>query len=298
MKQLYFIPLYFSLFFISCKKDTTPALILSFTFDATLPRLDNTGAPAAIAPDNAAQSPSFKQLGVHYIELTPDKFTPAGKGLVLYKTAEVTTGGDLAIDFDKQTIIDPINNTLAIPQSVLKAGNYQYIRISLGYQRYDIIGLADVSTPGLSGKFELPLNVASFVGFNTYINKHTIKDSTVAVAANRKQGFWLGELHYVHPLFQVHQVLSGQNPATTVVNPLFATSPIPNGSCLVTADFSGSTLAIPASLTADLKVNIGISINQSFEWKDTIKNGKWDIYPVQEPVVDMGIRGMTAKILN
>lgn len=298
MKASLFSFLFFSVFFVSCKKETTPALVLSFNFDTTLPRLDNTGAPAAMSLANAAQSPSFKQLGVHYIELAPDKFTPVGKGLILYKTDEVTIGGDLAIDFDKETIIDTVNNTITIPQSVLKAGNYQYIRISLGYQRYDVIGLADINTPELSGKFDLPLNIASFVGFNTYITKHKVKDSTITIAANKKQGFWLGELHYVHPAFQIHKVLSGQNPATTVVNPLFATSPIPNGSCLVTSDFSGSSLTIPASLTADLKVKIGISINQSFEWKDDIKNGKWDIFPVQEPVVDMGIRGMTATILN
>jgi hypothetical protein len=42
-------------------------------------------------------------------------------------------------------------------------------------------------------------------------------------------------------------------------------------------------------------VEVSLSTNKSFEWKEIINNGKWDILK-GEQVVDMGIRGMKPRI--
>jgi hypothetical protein len=232
---------------------------------------------------------------VHYIELVPTIYTALGAGAVIYKTEEVTTGGAAAIDFSKETIVDMTNNTIKIPLSSITKGDYKYIRISLGYQSYIIDARADLSSVGLGNK-DFPINVSSFLGFNSYLTSHKVKDSSIVINANKKQGFWMGEIHTTFGSTPYHQYLQGQNAQTTVTNPLFATSPIPAGSCVVTSDFSVATLTIDPAATVDKNVSVSISINKSFEWKDDIKNGKWDVYPSAEPVVDMGVRGIVSKI--
>jgi hypothetical protein len=91
--------------------------------------------------------------------------------------------------------------------------------------------------------------------------------------------------------------LSGQAPegSTTVVNPLFATSPVPQGSCVVTAAFAPGKLKITGKETADMVVQVVLSTNKSFEWKEVVQDGKWEPGK-DEQVVDMGIRGMIPKI--
>jgi hypothetical protein len=85
---------------------------------------------------------------------------------------------------------------------------------------------------------------------------------------------------------------SGDAPAnaTTVPNPLFATSPIPQGSCVVTGKFVNN-LVISGTETKDVVVNLSLSINQSFEWSEVNFDGKYEP-AVGETVVDMGLRGL------
>ncbi len=92
-------------------------------------------------------------------------------------------------------------------------------------------------------------------------------------------------------------VNSGQAPAgaTTVVNPLFATSPIPAGSCVVTAAFANGKLKITGNEKKDIIVECSFSTNKSIEWKDLNPNGKWE--PLKgEVLVDMGVRGLIPTI--
>ena len=85
-------------------------------------------------------------------------------------------------------------------------------------------------------------------------------------------------------------VYTGQSSGTTVVNPLFNSSPIPAGSCVVTGQFA-STLHITGSETEDLTIVVSLSTNDSFEWVEHGGNAVYE--PLQgDTVVDMGIRGM------
>ncbi|MFM2201585.1 MAG: hypothetical protein RL040_785, partial [Bacteroidota bacterium] len=119
---------------------------------------------------------------------------------------------------------------------------------------------------------------------NTFINNFQIKDSTVNVNANRAQGFWAFET--------IYGTQQGQAPqgSTTVPNPLFTTSPIPAGSCVVTGGFE-TPLIITGNEQEDIIVNVSLSTNNSFEWIENSTPGYFEP-AAGDAVVDMGIRGM------
>lgn len=267
------------LLLISCKKDpmpVTPKLIIRIQVDSTLDRLGNNGLPVNMPTGHAGQHPQFHQIAAHYLEFSPTAYTAIGGGDVLYHAPETTLGGATAIDFDQSRLITPGNVFLELPLSDLAAGTYTYARMSLSYQNYDIqFNYAGQPYQG---------TVASFVGYNTYIRNYTVRNQQVTVNANKLQGYWGFET--------VNGVTTGQAPpgATTVPNPIFATSPIPAGSCLVTGAFS-NPLVITGNETGDIIVDMNLSINKSFEWVDSNGNGKWDV-DLNESVVDMGLRGL------
>lgn len=288
----------FAFIFSACKKKETPDfLVLSFTFSDTLTRLDNFGNPSIMPAGNAGQNPRFNKLGVHYIELAENQYTQLGKGQVIYQTPDVTTGGDKAIEFSSEKMVTISDNKIYIPLNILSSGTYQYIRISLGYQNYEIDAYADLSAHGLSNQELFKTTLASFVGYNSYITAHKIKDSTITINANKKQGFGALELYTTNAvLSQMQKVFTFDAPTTTVVNPISATSPIPAGSCVVTSAFKNGPLQLNTGQGSNINVDVAISVNKSFEWKDVNGNGRFDIYPPVDTVVDMGVRGMVAIV--
>jgi hypothetical protein len=163
---------------------------------------------------------------------------------------------------------------LSVPVSSIKPGSYQYLRVSLAYQNYNI--RFNALGQKLTG------TVASFIGFNTYISDYKIKDSTIQVNANKLQGYWGFETSY--------KVTTGQANTTTVPNPIASTSPVPAGSCVVTGAFA-TPLTITGNETKNITVIVSLSTNKSFEWKDSNGNGVYE--PLNhDTVVNMGIRGL------
>jgi hypothetical protein len=297
------LPAFLALFFISsCKKEKSnsssgPNLVLKFKFDPTQARLNNTGQPESMPAGHAGQSPDFNKMSAHYVELTPTAFTALGGGAVLYKAPETTAGGSNAIDFDKSKFAGNNETFFSIPLKDITPGDYEWLRISLAYQNYNIKYYIDTVVAGIPVQQEFPATVASFIGFNTYIKNYKIKDQNIAVNANKKQGYWGFETVINFGGTNYPYSATGQAPegATTVVNPLFATSPIPAGSCLVTAAFTPGKLTITGKETGDIVVEVSLSVNKSFEWIEQVNDGKWE--PGKgEAVVDMGIRGMIPKI--
>lgn len=291
-RSLFFLLPVLPFVFAACEKNDTdepdpvvvddgPRLILKFKFDSTQARLNAFGLPSNVPAGHAAQSPRFNRMSAHYVEFAPTAFTPLGAGDVVYHAAETTAGGSTAIDFDQNQETGDGGIFLDIPLSDLDTGNYDWLRVSLAYQNYDI-DLSAFGTP-LQG------TVASFIGYNTYIGSYFIEDSVVHVNGNRAQGYWGFEVNDP-PGWVLNAVFTGQAPGTTVVNPLFATSPIPAGSCVVTGQFA-STLHITGSETEDVTIVVSLSTNDSFEW---VEHGSNTLYePLQgDTVVDMGIRGM------
>jgi len=259
-----------------------PKLIVKLSVDSTQQRLGNTGQPSSVGTGNAAQSPVFNAISAHYFELAPSAFTLLGEGEVLYHAEETSAGGSPAIDFSKSVIVEPGETFLEIPISSINPGSYEWVRLSLLYQNYDVKFMFN----GIS----LSGTLASFVGFNTYIQSYLVKNQSVQVNGNRLQGYWGFETQY--------SLNTGQAPAgaTTVPNPLFNSSPIPAGSCVVTGQFENA-LVITGNETQDITINMSLSVNKSFEWVDSNSNGKWDVQPgANENVVDMGLRGLIPKI--
>jgi hypothetical protein len=297
MVQMKILASFFLVIFIfsACSREEDNATVaFEYQFDAQQPRLNNLGQPASLPQGHAALTPEFKSMSVHYIELAPTATTLLGQGEIAYKGAETTKGGEAAVDFDQAPNLSAGQEFAEIDLSKLKPGTYAWVRVSVTYQNYDIkFNLID-------GSFVYPDNlatVASFVGFNTYIGTVTPFTRPIIVNENRKQGFWGVETRFTGQFAPFNQVFSGQAPAgaTTVVNPLFATSPVPPGSCVVTGMFA-TPLTITGTETGKLKIGLSFSVNQSFEWKDANANGKWDIYRLEpdktEQVADMGLRGL------
>ncbi len=277
---------------ISCsKKETTeptigccdpitpgPQLVFKIHFDSTLARLDNFGNPAAMILGNSAQSPQFNNMSAHYIELAQDSLTQIGNGFIAYKGPETTLGGSNAVDFNQAVITSNGGTIYSKPLSQVSAGTYKWLRVSLSYQNFDI--------RFLSSGVHYTGTLASFVGFNNYITNYTISNQTVTVNGNKLQGYWGFET--------VGLTFEGQAPGTTVVNPIQSTSPINPGSCVVTGDFP-TALTITGNETADIIVNINLSTNNSFEWKDLNSDGFYEPSDGINPgdtVVDMGLRGL------
>ena len=266
----------------SCKKNDKeeqpapqePQLIFKFKFDPTQERLDNFGNTSTIPSGNAAQSPTFHAIGANYIELAPNANTALGNGFKVYNGPSTTEGGAQAIDFDKEKNVAEGEVFYSMPIKNATPGNYKWLRVSLAYQNYDV--KFRVSSLDLTGR------LASFVGYNTYINSFKVKDSLVTVNDDKLQGYWAFETAY--------NVIKGQAPQTTVPNPINSTSPIPAGSCVVTGNFE-QDLTITGNETKDVVVTISLSTNKSFEWKDDNSNGIWEP-TAGELVVDMGLRGL------
>jgi len=278
----------FALTLGGCTKDetedpaTTPAgprLILKFRFDSTQVRLGNLGQPSAVPAGRGAYSPRFNKMSAHYVEFSPTALTQVGQGDVVYHAPETTMAGATAIDHDLGINVGDGQAFVNIPLSDLNPGTYQFLRVSLAYQNYDVRFY--YNNVGYMG------TIASFIGYNTYIGSHLVHDSTVTVNANKLQGYWAFEVQ--DPPIPT-PVTEGQAPGTTVVNPIQATSPIPAGSCLVTGAFA-APLTITGNETQDIVITVSLSTNKSFEWTELDGDNKFE--PVNgEAVVDMGIRGM------
>lgn len=268
-------------FISACKKKPSeadePKLIVKIVVDSTQVRLGNLGTPSTIPAGNAGQHPSFNSIAAHYLELAPSATTALGNGTILYHAPETTLGGSTAIDFSKAIVKKSGEVYLEIPLKDVAVGNYEWVRLSVSYQNYDVkFHYAGQPYTG---------TIASFVGFKNYITSFLVKNQSVSVNANKSQGYWAFE--------SIAGVQTGQSAgSTTVPNPLASTSPIPAGSCVVTGQFA-TPFTITGNEKNDITVIMSLSVNKSFEWKDLNANGKWDVDPGSgEDVVDMGLRGL------
>lgn len=271
---------------------TTPRLIFKFKFDSTQVRLDNVGNPSTVPPGNAAQSPIFNLMSQHYIELAGD-FDLVGSGEVLHIGTQTTAGGSTAIEYCASVQSAEDSVFFSIPLDSITPGSYKWLRVSLAYQNYTIT-YKSTSVPGGFGTG----TIASFIGYKTYIPGYKMNgvsyqpSSGTGGPGNHSQGYW----GFQTTVLGTNYFADGQAAGTTVPNPLFATSPIPAGSCLVTGEFVDNTMAnsplvVTGLETADIIVTVSLSTNKSFEWVDSTPDGYYEP-SVGEAVVDMGIRGL------
>ncbi|MBQ0788600.1 MAG: hypothetical protein KBT69_13965, partial [Oceanihabitans sp.] len=256
-------------------------LIIQLEFNPTQERLGNFGEPVSVAAGNAAQSPSINRMSANYIEFAPNMLTALGTGEIVFSGSETISGGEKAIDFQEAKFAGNNETFLTIPLSQVAVGDYEWVRVSLAYQEGDIDFLGEDGN-------DYTGTLASFVGYNTYVSTLNLNGSTIPVNANRLQGFWAFET--------LGFTAQGQAPegATTVPNPLFDSSPIPQGSCVVTGAFQNG-LTISGNETEDVVVTLSFSTNNSLEWIEVNADGKYEP-SAGEQVVDMGLRGLIPSV--
>lgn len=300
----------------SCDSSETPEteaqMHFQFKFDPTQERLNGIGEPSTIPPENAAQSPDFNSMSGYFIELVPNKFTQIRDGAVIYEAkTQASNHPDFgeAVIFDEAIVSDENLVFKSISIKDIPAGTYEYLRISVTYQNTDIrFNMKNLPAPFPANLDNQLGTFAGFIGFNTHLTDFTVKHKTIAVNADKTQGFWAFEpqldepyqgyyIQYANP----EGVASGQSPAgsTTVVNPLAAFGvTLPFGSCIVTGKLD-EPLTITGTETKDIKVTLSFSTNKSFEWVDDNGNGEWD-FDIQagtvEKIVDMGLRGLKVLV--
>lgn len=299
MNRLTFFSAFVFLACIACDDnntitDTENNLIMTLGIDETLPRLGNIGQPVSVPTGHAAQNPRMKEVSLHYIELAPTALTALGDGEIIYQGKETTAGGERAVDFNKALKGQNGDQLLSTPLNNIKPGTYEWVRVSLTYQNYEVDYLFN-SPPYVDNK-EFTGTIASFVGFNTFITEHTVGDSSLVVNGNKKQGYWAFETSIDVGNYTYNALDFGDGAGVTVVNPINATSPIPAGSCVVTGKLK-EPLVITGDETTDREMLLNFSINNSFEWKEVHVDGKFE--PLAgETIVDMGLRGLHPEMVR
>lgn len=260
-----------------CPQPNNPKLVIKLKFNPNQERLGNLGQPVSVPPNHAALSPDMKKMSANYIEFAPSPNTLLGQGEIIFQGEKTTAGGDEAIDFNRAIFAGNNETFLEIPLSEVAVGTYSWVRVSLAYQEGDIQFLAQDGN-------EYTGTLASFVGYNTYISSFNLNNNTISVNANKLQGFWAFET--------LGYAFQGQAPegATTVPNPLFDSSPVPQGSCVVTGQFE-NLLEITGNETNNITVTLSFSTNNSFEWTEVNTDGKYEP-SAGEQLVDMGLRGL------
>ena len=276
--------------FTACKSEDdcctpnveTKNLIIKFKFDATQQRLNNLGQPATIPAGNAAQSPIFSKMSANYIEFAPNATTLLGEGEIVYRGSETTQGGNLEIDFQAAQFAGNDEVFVTIPLDEVALGTYNWVRVSLAYQEGSINFLQNGN--------DITGTLASFVGYNSYVTNFDVNGNTFSINENKLQGFWAFEA--------LGFTTQGQAPAgaTTVPNPLFDSSPVPQGSCVVTGQFQNE-FTITGEETEDVVVTLSFSVNNSFEWTEINADGKYEPSIGEQPV-DMGLRGLIPSVSN
>lgn len=289
-----------ALLFSSCQKKYDPILYFRVKLDPLQERLGSNGLPSGVVSGRAAQTPSVNVVGIHQIELTTGNSTPLSKGAVLLSTPRTTVGGESAIDFQQVKMAKDGELFFSIPMSKLGVGSYEFARVAVAYQNFDV--LFNMLNVPFSGNFNDERGTfATFLGDNNYITHFNVSAKEERVNGNRKQGYWTFETKLGSAYATNDRVYNGQvtEGATTFVNPIHQTSPIPSGACVVTGRFD-APLSITGKETEDRVVTLSFSTNRSFEWEESInRNGKWDAdrqavtgQPNIERVMDAGLRGL------
>jgi hypothetical protein len=262
-----------------------PMLIIKFKVDPAQDRLDNLGQVSnAVGSGNASQTPDINGLSSDYIELLPNDNTQLGEGQIIYQSPRTTAGGTSAIDFAQSKVVAENDTFLEIPLKSITPGDYKWIRSSISYQNFTAkVRYQNTDYVG---------QMMSFLGDNNYIENLTIGNYSFPVNGNKPQGYW------AYGLSAITYSKEGQTlpNATNVPNPLWQTSPIPQGSSIITGQFS-TPLNITGLETRNIIVTLSLSNKKSFIWREMLVDNKYQP-TAGENIIDIGLRGLKATYIK
>ncbi|MFT5053553.1 MAG: hypothetical protein ACI9FU_001634 [Granulosicoccus sp.] len=120
-------------------------MVFKFRFDSNQLRYDSFGNVATVPSGHAALSPSFNGISGHYVEMIPSVWTALGAGEIVCQGEETEAGGANAVDFSKASVVAENEEFFSVPLSGLTVGTYEYVRVSVTHQNYEITTMRLVS---------------------------------------------------------------------------------------------------------------------------------------------------------
>jgi len=249
-------------------------LNFSFKFDSLQDRLDNSGMLSSIPGNHRALSPKNPGFRIGYIELLSDPSTPAGYGVRIFGTGQVSNSFDTGYPCC-QGVIDE-NENFSTPYLALQdPTTFNWMRIYFTYTHFDI----DYKING--SPYET--SVSGFLAEKSLTYYFEIRDSVYSEYSTKINGEW-----YLEADTPGYGVVLHGSAFTASPNILYNTVPTPSNSCVVTC-------AIDPPLFFDhpdnKTITISLSTNKSFEW---IENSDPDFFePFNgDTIYDFGIRGI------
>ncbi len=283
-----------------CKEEPSYSVHFRVKFDGLQERLNNVGFPVSVGSGRAAQTPLMNKIGIQLLEFMTSNTTTLGKGAVVLSTPQTTAGGEEAIDFSQVTMAKEGEIFLTVPMKNLPVGRYEWSRVSVAYQNFDVL-FNMYNVPFTGSFFDQRGTLASFMGSNTYVTPYKVWSKTDNTKSNVRQGYWCYETKLATAYSSHDMMFNGYSPEgmMTAVNMMSTTVPNPIGSGVITGKFD-TPLSITGSETQDIYITLSFSVNRSFEWEETMeRNGKWDYnmqpltgQPSVEKVLDAGFRGL------
>lgn len=330
MKKIALFLLLVSLF-TACTKGTNERyLILKFQFTDTLPSYNDTGG---IYTDFQRQidgveglTPLFNKISAHQIILLRDSSLASEPGLYYEGEESFTRRGfdSMGIDYSNATFVKEGENFLTIPLSTIKPGSYEYLKVEFSYQNVNIPFKLDtlvqsfrdpitqVQYPGAYFNGVYAANIASFLGYNTFIsNGYSINSYFQKMDSQYlSRGFYafetqLGSNGINYPAWtetrrsnvaavnMLHKYQPNIDKYTYTIAPIHTSKYNKNGDFIVTQ----TPLVITGAETESVIINCQLSTYKCFEWQERNGNKIWEPFK-GEPIHKVGFRGMKPIVVK
>ena len=327
MKRIAWIALV-ALIFGACTKGTNERyLILKFKFNDTLAPLNDTGGLYVMPNGNAAQTPVYNNIAANYVALSADS-TFTNMALVYGTYLNDTTTN--FVNYKNLVKVKDGEAFVSISLASIKPGTYNWLRVSIAYQNFDIKFRLDsnvasfsqngVQYPGAIFNGDYIGTIAAFSAFSTFVDENGYIINEHKVPAYNQyigNGVWALETHLgTGGIYYPSDYLNITGRAnTTSVNPLWATrnSPTPKRSAVLTANLNSiqydkygvkppaiaiAPLTITGAETESIIIECELLNKNSFEWQNGLGiNVGWEPHK-GEPIFDYGVRGMRPIIIK
>ncbi len=289
-----------------CRKQNSARVYFKIKFDPLQERLNSSGIVAGIGSGNAAQTPLMNTAGIEALEILRNAQAQPKDITTLFSVSTTTSGGNPATDYSKLIMVKDGDTFLSVPISNISPGKYEWLRIAIPFQNFDI-RFNMLNVPFIGDLPDERATLASFISSENYITKYKIWEKEDVVNGNKKRGYWSLETRLNPAYNSLNTIFRGYITDNTItfVNPIVKAATSTNASSFITGKLD-TPLSITGSETEDITIVLTLSINNMFEWEENInRNGKWDIntqgtggQPQAEKIKDLGFRSLKVLTQN